>query len=69
MPNPIKLLKKWHNFLCFVLIQAIIFHAIALLTGFEKISIIILYFLSLVGGIPLVYQMAKKYCQVISRPI
>ncbi len=60
MPNPIKLLKKWHNFLCFILIQAIIFHSIALLLSFEKISIIILYFLSFVGVIPLVYQMAKK---------
>ncbi len=60
MANPIKLLKKWHNFLCFILIQAIIFHAIALLTGFEKISIVILYLLSLVGGIPLTYQIVKK---------
>ncbi len=60
MPNPLKFLKKWPNFLCFILIQSILFHGIALLAGFAKISIIILYFLSFIGGVPLVWQMAKK---------
>jgi heavy metal translocating P-type ATPase len=56
----INFFKKWHHFLCFVILSTIIFHGIGLLCGLEKLSTFLFYIVSFIGGVPLVWQIIKK---------